>query len=212
MSSSSSSSANVVDIQKYKSNLETKEKLDRAVSSKKITKQADKMIFEEMEKASPSTFKLGRMKGGGGKGRGRKGKAAVLDLNRLTVNDYTYEEFSKSINTVLPSFINYMSFNDERFLSKLKSSKDIKHSLDNIVVFPITNDYLGLGAAVLGCGLEFYAEKTMAIEAQAKRESKGKQKETHSSPELAQALRAIPTESRAAALADCLYAEIQENS
>lgn len=156
--------ATIIDTKKMINTMENNDKLTRMKNTKKLNKIANLEIEGEMQKNKNPFEGLKiprsalRKKAGG-----RKKKSKMIDFEKFTVNEYTYDEFSKAVNSILPAVINHASFKDDAFLKKLKSSKDIKHFADSQIMFPITNDYIGFGGAVLGCALEYYTENKMNV-------------------------------------------------
>ena len=163
--------ANIIDTKKFIEKLDTEERMEKIKTTKKLNRIAEAEVEGELKnKTNPfMNLKIPRniMR------KTKRKKKPVIDLEKFLVKDYYYEEFSKSVNNVLPNVINYVSFNDTEFLNKLKKSKDIKHFSDTQILFPITNDYMGFAGAVIGCGLEHYADKLMNI----KKEIKNKKPE-----------------------------------
>lgn len=149
--------ARIIDTKSLISSMETTEKLSRLKQSKKLNKIANLEIDNEFDKKK-NPFENMRIPRSAMRKKSTKRKKTIMDFEKLTVNEYTYDEFSKSVNTVLPNMINHFSFHDEEFLKKLKASKDIKHFCAEEIMFPITNNYLGFTAAVLGCAIEYYSE------------------------------------------------------
>lgn len=154
--------AKIIDTKKMIEQHENIDRVDKIVRTKKLNKQADEEFAHDFADKMKNPFLNMKMPKGGFKTKKpRKGKKPVIDFSRFTVNEYTYEEFSKAVNTVLPNVINHVSFKDSKFLDKLKKSKDIKHFSNEQIMFPITNDYLGFASAVIGCAVEYYVENKM---------------------------------------------------
>jgi hypothetical protein len=165
----SEGTAKIIDTKDFVQKLENTDQIEKIKTSKKLHKIAEAEIakesspFQDTNKNPFMNIKIPK-RGFPKAPRGRK--KPVIDFEKFTVNQYTYKEFSKSVNTVLPNVVNHVSFKDPKFLEKLKKSKDIKHFADEQILFPITNDYLGFASAVIGAGIEFYVENKMGINAE----------------------------------------------
>ncbi len=153
--------AKIVDTKKMIEQHENADRIEKIVRTKKLNKVAEQEFAQDFENKNKNPFVNMKIPRARGKGGARKGKKPVIDFEKFTVNQYTYEEFSKAVNTVLPNIIDHVSFKDPKFLEKLRKSKDIKHFSSEQIMFPITNDYLGFLSAVVGCGVEYYVENKL---------------------------------------------------
>lgn len=163
--------AKIVDTKAMIGELDNNERFNKIKTTKKLNKMATLEVEGEMSKKKNPFEGLKISKAALRKKSTRK-KKPTLDFSKFTVNEYTYDEFSKSVNNVLPNLINHGTFKDDDFLKRLKNSKDIKHFANNQIMFEITNDYLGFAGAVVGCALEYYADKKLGIEQPKKEEGK----------------------------------------
>ena len=175
----SESGARIIDTKEFVQKLENTDRIEKIKTTRKLNKIADAELAKEESFQNKNTNPFMNLKipkrGLGKKPRGRK--KPVIDFEKFTVNQYTYEEFSRSVNTVIPNVINHLSFKDPKFLDKLKKSKDIKHFANEEILFPITNDYLGFASAILGAGIEYYVENKMGVESLPERKKKPDQVE-----------------------------------
>ena len=89
----------------------------------------------------------------------RTKKAPVIDLERVTVDQYQYKEYLESVKKIVPTAVNKATFNDDGYKDRLQKSKDLTHAADKLMGFAIQSDYIGALATILGISLEHYMEK-----------------------------------------------------
>lgn len=171
--------ATIIDTKTMIEKLDSNERFTKMKETKKLNKMASLEIEGEMTKKK-NPFENMKIPRSALRKKGTRKKKPALDFSKFTVNEYTYDEFSKSVNSVLPNLINHGTFKDDEFLKKLKNSKDIKHFCNEQIMFPITNDYIGFAGAILGCGLEYYTEKKLGVkQEEPKKEEKKEDKKEH---------------------------------
>lgn len=166
--------AKIVDTKAMIGELDNNERFNKIKTTKKLNKMATLEVEGEMSKKKNPFEGLKISKAALRKKSTRK-KKPTIDFSRFTVEGYTYDEFSTSVNKSIPHVINHISFQDEDFLQKLKKSKDISHFADTQIMFPITNDWLGLAGAIIGAGISFYTEKKLGIKQDESKKEEGKE-------------------------------------
>lgn len=153
----SEEAATIIDTKSMVDRMEKNEKLSRLKIAKKLNKIANLEIEnEDGKKKNP--FQNMKIPRSSLRKKSTKRKKQIMDLEKITVEGYTYDEFSKAINNSLPHLINHVSFQDEKFLQRLRESRDIKHFASTQILFDITNDYLGLAGAIIAAGVDYYTE------------------------------------------------------
>lgn len=140
-------------------NEEMGERLDKMVETKRLNIMAQNQVTEYDEKKEQPKIKFSALKKVASEAKKKPKSKAPIDLRKMSVNDYHYKEFSKTLETILPCVVNQYTFGDEEFKTKLSKSKDLKHFLNEKVQLSVTNDFVGAGLTIAGLALEHYLGK-----------------------------------------------------
>jgi len=112
-----------VEIGKIKKRQQAKEKIQKIIENKEIKNDADQ--------GNKKPFKLSFPKGSGR-------QQNIGDDSKIL-----YTEWNSTVKNSCLDAYNSITFNDELFLDKLKSSYDLNHAIQSWLGYPIESDYIG---------------------------------------------------------------------